>query len=154
KAHAQEAVALDIRCGSMPASELQECFAASYPLHPLTAFILGSLFRQLAQNERSLFAFLASSEPFGFQEFMREGTLKGGPYRPDPLYDYVMPSLGPTLFAQAKGKLWAEVQSALDRLHDASDLEIRLAKTIGLLQALGTAAGIPASSSGLQVALK
>ncbi len=65
-----------------------------------------------------------------------------------------MASLGPSLFAQHRGKLWAEVQSALDRLHDASELEVRLAKTIGLLQALGTTSGIPASGSVLQAALK
>ena len=64
-----------------------------------------------------------------------------------------MASLGPTLFAQHRGKLWAEVQSALDRLHDATELEIQLAKTIGLLQAIGTAAGIPASAATLQAAM-
>jgi hypothetical protein len=151
--HAQEAVSLKLKAGSMPAAELQQCLTATYPLHPLTAMILGPLFRQLAQNERSLFAFLASSEPFGFQEFLREQAAKDGPYRLDRLYDYVMTSLGPSLFAQHRGKLWAEVQSALDRLHDATELEVQLAKTIGLLQALGAAAGIPASGRTLQVAL-
>ena len=116
--------------------------------------ILGPLFRQLAQNERSLFAFLASSEPFGFQAFLREHTMKGGTYRLDHLYDYVMASLGPSLFAQHRGKLWAEVQSALDRLHDASATEIRLAKSIGLLQALGPSSGIPPSGVALHAALK
>ena len=143
KALANEVGSLDIRTGSMPARELQECLAACYPLHPLTALVLGPLFRQLAQNERSLFAFLSSSEPFGFLEFLRESTKEI--YRLDRLYDYVMAALGPSLFAHHRGKLWAEVQSALDRLHDASDLEIRLAKTIGLLQALSPGVGIPAS---------
>ena len=54
----------------MSPAELRDCLAACYPLHPLTALVLGPLFRQLAQNERSLFAFLASSEPFGFQDFL------------------------------------------------------------------------------------
>lgn len=154
KAAAQEALALGLRCGSMNPTELKNCLADCYPLHPLTAFILGPLFRQFAQNERSLFAFLASSEPFGFQEFLRQHTLKDGAYRLDHLYDYVMASLGPTLFAQTRGKLWAEVQSALDRLHDASELEIRVAKIIGLLQALGGAAALPATDGILQAALK
>ncbi|MGA2705690.1 MAG: hypothetical protein ABSH35_31990 [Isosphaeraceae bacterium] len=154
KTLAQEADALDIRIGSMAASELQDCLASCYPLHPLTALILGPLFRQLAQNERSLFAFLASSEPLGFQEFLRDHTLNDGAYRPDHLYDYLIASIGPTLFAQARGKLWAEVQSALDRLHDASELEIQLAKSIGLLQAIGSAAGITASGTTLKTALK
>jgi hypothetical protein len=114
KALAQEAVALGIRAGSMAAGELQDCLASCHPLHPLTAIVLGPLFRQLAQNERSLFAFLASSEPFGFQEFLRETPLKGGTYQLDHLYDYVMASLGPSLFAQHRSKLWAEVQSALN----------------------------------------
>lgn len=153
-AHVQEAVAIGLRCGSMASEEIRECLTACYPLHPLTAFILGPLFRQLAQNERSLFAFLASSEPFGFQEFLRQHTLKEGLYRLDHLYDYVMASLGPTLFAQVRGKLWAEVQSALDRLHDASELEIWVAKTVGILQALGPATSLPASGGAIKVALK
>lgn len=154
KTLAQEVVALGVRSGSMLPAELQECLTACYPLHPLTAIILGPLFRHLAQNERSLFAFLASSEPFGFQEFLRKTTLKDGTYRLDHLYDYVMASLGPALFAQYRGKIWAEVQSVIDRLHDASELEIRLAKTIGLLQALGSTSGIPASGATLRAALR
>ncbi|MGH7172004.1 MAG: hypothetical protein ACRELG_17150 [Gemmataceae bacterium] len=154
KAAAQEAVALGLRCGSMTSVEMRDCLAACYPLHPLTAFILGPLFRQFAQNERSLFAFLTSSEPFGFQEFLREQTLKGGAYRLDQLYDYVMASLGPTLFAQTRGKRWAEVQSALDRLHDANELEIRVAKIIGLLHALGPASALPATEATVQAAVK
>jgi hypothetical protein len=152
KSLAQDAVALGVRAGSMPQGELQDCLAACYPLHPLTAVTLGPLFRQLAQNERSLFAFLTSSEPFGFQEFLKDQPVKNA-YRLDCLYDYVMASLGPGLFAQHRGKLWAEVQSALDRLHDASELEVRIAKTVGLLQALGSV-GIAASTGALQAALK
>ena len=138
----------------MPAAELHECLTACYPLHPLTAIVLGPLFRQLAQNERSLFAFLASSEPFGFQEFLRETPLKDAAYRLDHLYDYVMASLGPSLFAQHRGKVWAEVQSALDRLHDASDLEVRLAKTIGLLRALRLRLWRSCLGNTLQAALR
>lgn len=150
----KETVALGIRLGSLAVSELQDCLTACYPLHPLTAVVLGPLFRQLAQNERSLFAFLASSEPFGFQDFLHQNKIYDGAYRLDHLYDYVMASVGPNLFAQYRGKLWSEVQSALDRLHEATELEVRLAKTIGILQALGTASGVPASPGTLQVALK
>ncbi len=154
KALSQEVVSIGIRSGSMATGELQDHLAACYPLHPLASVVLGPLFRQLAQNERSLFAFLASTEPFGFQEFLKQTTVQGGAYRLDHLYDYVVASLGPTLFAQHRGKLWAEVQSALDRLHDATETEIRLAKSIGLLQALGPAAGVTASVKTLRTALK
>ncbi len=154
KSLTQNALNLGLRAGSMAQDELQNCLASCYPLHPVTAVILGPLFRQFAQNERSLFAFLASSEPFGFQEFLRSHTLKDGAYSLDCLYDYVMTSIGPALFAQHRGKLWAEVQSALDRLHDASELEVRLAKIVGLLQALGPASSVTASSELLQAAVR
>lgn len=41
KAAAQEAATLGLHCGSMTSAELQGCLTACYPLHPLTAFILG-----------------------------------------------------------------------------------------------------------------
>ncbi len=154
KALAKEAVAVGVRAGTMPPAELQSALADCYPLHPLTAATLGPLFRLLAQNERSLFAFLDSAEPFGFREFLHRHTLTDGPYRLDHLYDYVHAALGPGLFAQHRGKLWAEVQTALDRLHDATPTQIRLAKIIGLLQALGPAAGFPASATVLKAALR
>ena len=37
-------------------------------------------------------------------------------------------TLGPLLYIHHRGKAWAEVETALERLKDASDLEIRLAK--------------------------
>ncbi|MDW8244772.1 MAG: hypothetical protein RMJ88_16310, partial [Thermogemmata sp.] len=154
KALAQEVIALGIRIGSMSPTELHECLTACYPLHPLTAITLGPLFRHLAQNERSLFAFLASSEPLGFQEFLRTKRLEDGAYGLDHLYNYVVSSLGCSLYTQQRGKVWAEVQSILDRLNDASELEIKIIKIIGLLQAVGTAAGIPVSQNVLSVALK
>lgn len=154
KVLAQSAIEHGVRLGNMTDAELRQCLADCYPLHPLTAVILGPLFRQLAQNERSLFAFLVSSEPAGFQEFLQHTPVNAGCYRLDQLFDYVMASLGPALFAQHRGKLWAEVQSALERLPDASELEVRVAKTVGLLQAIGPSTGVRASKSTICFALQ
>lgn len=152
--YAKEAAALGVRTGAMTLTELKSCLSSCFPLHPFAALVLGPLFKQLAQNERSLFAFLGSSEPFGFREYLQENTLKDGPYSLDRLYDYVINSLGSTLFAQHRGKNWSEVQSVLDRLHDATALEIRLAKTIGFLQALGPTSNLIASEAFLNLALR
>jgi len=43
---------------------------AAYPLHPVTLAALPHFFRRFAQNERSLFSFLCSQEPGGFQDFI------------------------------------------------------------------------------------
>ena len=136
---ASHVVAASIQLGALGGNDLVSCLAQCFPLHPLTALTAGPLFRQLAQNERSLFAFLVSDEPNGFKDFLRAGRADPkhpATYRLDSLYDYVISSLGPSLYAHHRGKASAEIESALDRLKDASDLEIRLAKVVGLLQAV------------------
>jgi hypothetical protein len=153
---AEQCVAVVPRVGSLDRSDLIECLAASYPLHPLTALTVGPLFRQLAQNERSLFAFLSSTEPYGFQEFLRSQGLGEGEvpvYRLDRLYDYVVTALGSSLFVHHRGKVWAEVEAALERLRDGDDLQLCLAKTIGLLQAVGPAGALTPSRKVLHLCL-
>jgi len=52
-----------------------------WPLHPVVAYLLGSIARRrFGQNQRSIFGFLNSVEPYGFQDFLRhaqEGMLYG-----------------------------------------------------------------------------
>ncbi len=43
-----------------------------YPLHPLTALVLPTLCYRYAQNDRSLFTFLTSDEPFSLRKFLDE----------------------------------------------------------------------------------
>lgn len=153
---AEKAWSIGVRGGNADKREFTRLLAELAPLHPLTAVVLGPLFRRLAQNERSLFAFLTSGEPFGFQEFLQRGTAGGGGcdvFRLDELYDYVTASLGATLFTEYRGKQWAEVESTLERLADAAPLVVRAAKTVGLLQSIGFSAGVAASKAVLRFAL-
>jgi len=125
-----------------------------HPLHPLVAVILGQLFRKLAQNERSVFSFLGSTEPFGLADFLSISTRRDDDiYSADQLYDYMYSAFGESLYAHRTGKRWAEIQSALDRAQDASPKEISLLKTIGLLAAIGQWKNILASKDILEFAL-
>lgn len=129
------------------------------PLHPTVALVLGKLFRsRLAQNERSLFAFLSSGEPHGFQDYLHTEFWEANGYRPfyrlDRLHDYVQAALGSGLYAQAQGKRWAEIEDALERLPaDADPLDARLVKTIGMLALLGDQVYLRASPEVLCYAL-
>jgi len=50
---------------------LADSLRACWPLHPVTAALLGPISRRrFGQNERSTFGFLASREPLGFVEFL------------------------------------------------------------------------------------
>ena len=84
---------------------------ACWPLHPVTAALLGPLFRgRLAQNERSLFAFLSAGEPLSFRDFLHTH----GPqalYTADRLYDYATGVLG-TRVPGRDGRRWAEIDAA------------------------------------------
>ena len=61
--------------GALERTGLRERLFGCLPLHPTTALILWPLFRsKVAQNERSLFAFLTSHEPHGLQEFLAQQT--------------------------------------------------------------------------------
>jgi hypothetical protein len=124
-----------------------------WPLHPITAVLLGPLFRgRLAQNERSLFAFLLSGEPLGFFHFLEQGTAESL-YTPDRLYDYVIASLGNNIFGR-EGKLWAEIDTALRRLPpEAEAVDAKVLKVCGLLSILGEHVGLRPSTSVLTRAL-
>ena len=137
--------------------KLARTLAATLPLHPVTALLLGPLFRsQLSQNERSLFAFLASSEPGAFQDFLDSPVSAKEvveTYRPDRLFNYLASAFGERLY-RSGGRQWAQIDAALSRLpRDAEELDARIVKTVGLLGLLGDAAGVPASERVLQIAL-
>lgn len=129
------------------------------PLHPTVTLVLGCLFRsRVSQNERSLFAFLSSGEPFGFQEYLRDEIWSNNGYRPfyrlDNLYDYIVAAMGSSLYVQAQGKKWAEIEDALERLpRDAGEIDRRLLKVVGLLNILGDQRYLKASKGVLSHAL-
>ncbi len=117
------------------------------PLDPFTALILPPLFRsKLAQNERSLFAFLTSRETFGFQDFISNTSVENGKpqfYRLDQLYDYVLTALGSSVFLGDRSHRWASIDDALHRVKsDWPPLASSIIKVIGLLGLYGPQVGL------------
>ena len=134
-------------------SLLRECL----PLHPTVALLIGPLFKRFAQNERSLFAFLNSSESFGLQDFLIQRDYDGSmlpKYTIADLYDYLDATQGNELFTSSNGKKWAEIESALMQIPNASELSLSLIKTIGLLGIVrDTVPNLKASEELLRYAL-
>ena len=63
--------------------------ARTAPLHPLTACLVGPLSRRrFGQNQRSVFSFLSSAEPFGLQDALTKEAV-GGTYPPHLLWNYL-----------------------------------------------------------------
>jgi hypothetical protein len=143
-------------CGLIDKREALSLLTDCMPLHPLVSLLLGTIFRRFGQNERSLFAFLTSSEPFSFTEFIQEVTWcedRQSVVGLDYVYDYLVAAMGNALIAGPEGRKWAEVDAALHRLPDASLLETRVLKTIGLLYLLGDLGKFKCSRELLNFAL-
>ena len=135
----EQAWLLELAPQGMTKGEFCDLLARCYPLHPLAALVLGPLFRKLAQNERSVFSFLESSEPHGLRDQLQGGD--GRLYCLHDLYDYLLGSVGEALYVQTHGKRWAEIETVLASLPQASGLDVALVKTVGLL-ALWASGGI------------
>ena len=129
--------------------ELKRRVFGCLPLHPATALILWPLFRsKVAQNERSLFAFLTGHEPHGFQEFVARQTELGtsAPLFGLPaLYDYVTNGLGMAVLTGRDSRQWSLIEHAIERVPAAAPpLARALVKSIGLLALYGEASGLRA----------
>ena len=132
--------------------------AGCLPLHPVVALLMWPLFRsKVAQNERSLFAFLSSHEPHGFQEFLRRERVPSDGaalYRLPELYDYVVSALGMAAATGEDARYWGLIAHALERVPaSASPVVGRLVKCIGLLSLYGDGVGVRADRELLCAAL-
>jgi hypothetical protein len=104
-----------------------------YPLHPTVLPILVRLFSRFGQNERSLFSFLLSNEPFGLQWFAQRDPAGAPFYRLSDLYDYVRSTFGHRLAFQSYRTHWNLIESMVESYPSDDTLDIDVLKTIGLL---------------------
>ena len=130
------------------AARLAEMLEACWPLHPVVACLLGPISRRrFGQNQRTIFGFLNSSEPHGFQDFLnhaRDTEL----YGPDRLWDYLRGNLEPSILASPDGHRWALAAEALERCESigGDSLHIRLLKTIAVIDLFKERSGLVANS--------
>lgn len=119
---------------------LAERLADCWPLHPVTALLLGPISRRrFGQNERSVFSLLASGEPGGFREFLDTTDIdSGAAFTPDRLWDYLQLNLESAILASPDGHKWAEAAEAVQRAFTAvGPTHAAVAKTIALLDVFG-----------------
>ena len=105
-----------------------------WPLHPVTACLLGPFSRRrFGQNQRSIFGFLNSAEPCGFQDFISYAE-DGALYTPDLLWDYLHINLEPSILASSDGSRWALATEAISRCENTYDdgFSTKLLKVIAI----------------------
>jgi len=132
--------------------EFIQLSARTYPFHPTALVALPYIFYRLAQNERSVFAYLASFEPAGFQEFVQRNPI-GQYIRLPELFDYLLANFQGRLFASLRARAITETMERLSSTPNLDALETALLKTIGLLNWLAEVSHLQANETNVIAAL-
>jgi hypothetical protein len=112
-----------------------QVLAETYPLHPLTALVLPMLCVRYAQNDRSLFTFLTSDEPYAFHDFLNSEKFENNripTLKLYQLYDYFVEAVT-GLASRLNLQRWVEVQGLIQDAKDQSQDILMVLKTIGIL---------------------
>lgn len=151
---ARAAAAVEVMAGARRAQRAAdaETLARCAPLHPVTALLLGPVSRRrFGQNERSVFSFLSSHEPFGFYEFLVSQPADSQRlFEPADLWDYLQINHEPAILASPDGAKWAEAAEAVlraSRRQGSTVPHVRLAKAIALLDMFGRPHGVGATDA-------
>lgn len=126
------------------AERLAFTLESCWPLHPVVACLLGPISRRrFGQNQRSIFGFLNSAEPHGFQDFLRRADEREL-YGPDRLWDYLRANLEPSILASPDGHRWALAAEALERCESSGRdaLHLTLLKTIAVVDLFKERSGL------------
>jgi hypothetical protein len=130
--------------GAAPAtSSLVDAAPGLYPLHPTLIPVLVRLFSRFGQNERSLFSFLLSTEPFGLQAFAQGHAGVKNFYRIHHLYDYASTNFGHRLSVQSYRSHWNHIDSLVRSFPSQNETELAILKTVGLLNLINAPELVP-----------
>ncbi len=146
------AASIHHRRPSSPPS-LAESLDNCWPLHPVTAALLGpSSRRRFGQNERSIFGFLSSAEPFGFREFLKTQAYNDqhSSYLPSHYWEYLRANLENAILASTDGHRWANSAEAVERTEARfGEPHLSLVKSVGLIEMFKNGSGLAAETEVL-----
>lgn len=133
--------------------QLTEALKLTWPLNPVTALLLGPVSRQrFAQNERSVFGFLSSAEPAGFQDFLNS-AIGNESYGPDRLWDYLAYNFGMVLSGGADSSRFSLAFEAIERAGaKGSDLHVTLTKCAAAIEFFRNGSGLALADDFLAAA--
>lgn len=128
-----------------------------YPLHPIALLALPELCGRLGQHGRTLFTFLTSAEPGTARSYLESTRVpKQSEALPvitlSDLFDFFAGS-GHAMALSIGGSRWREIH---ERVREAANLDVEdlsVLKTVGLLNLMGNALGLRASSDLVAFAL-
>lgn len=134
--------------------KLRSYLLDALPLHPLTTVLLGIIAKSsFSQNERSIFSFLLSVEPYSFRKFLESNAKLTSTYTIIDLWDYLSHNLQHQILSSKEGHSWAIVEEALTLLSkqlsktkiespERVELYFNIVKAIAMMNIFGKPLGI------------
>ena len=121
--------------GVFSSEVIRDLIYKTWPLHPLTVFALVHLSNRVAQNERTMFTFLASDEPGALQQLANSlDSADVSPFiLPAVLWDYFEDAIRVGNGRSEAHRIWSGVLSALDKVAEHDLLGKVIVKTLGVL---------------------
>jgi hypothetical protein len=134
-----EAVELGMFGPSPGKTHLTQTAPELYPLHSTVIPVLTRFFRRFGQNERSLFSFLLSSEPFALQDFATNDASPDTVYRLSDFYNYAANNFAHRLSGQSFRSHWNHIDARIRSEENQPEQIQNLLKTIGILNVVSSA---------------
>lgn len=151
---------LDIKKGaiSLPFgleyAEFEKIARRSWPLHPSLLLAMPYLFRRLAQNERSIFSYLTSCEPFAFQYHIDHPVDGGDNFiRLHHIYAYLLANFEAGLARLPHAKRLLEANDIINSRHYLSHAQLEIVQTVALLNVLSEICPLRATAQILRSAV-
>ncbi len=119
----------------------QQIIERVWPLHPLTIYALPRLSNQVAQNERTLFTFLAADEPGTLTEYLRKPEYGWSTVGLDVVWDYFAEAIRADAGPGGTHAVWSGVMYALSKIskQDPQETVKAIIKSLGVLLIVGEA---------------
>lgn len=135
-------------------SEFEKIAPRSWPLHPSLLLTMPYLFRRLAQNERSIFSYLTSQEPFGFQSFIDQPADNGDNFiRLQDIYSYLLANFEAGLTRLPHAKRLLEANDIINSRHHLTYYQLEIVRTVALLNVLSEICPLRASPQMIRFAV-
>ena len=117
-------------------NEVRDIIENTYPLHPISTFVLPRISEKVAQNERTLFTYMSANEKYSLPSFLEDNISGFQLISCDSIYDYFEPLLRKEVYTSETYGIYKLTSRALAKL-DANSLEAKVVKVLALYYIVG-----------------
>lgn len=129
--------------------DLVDSLCKCWPINPVVVCLLSQISRKkFGQNQRSIFSFLSSGEPYAFRDFINSTPYSPeAMYMPTNLFDYIKTNLESAIVASSESRIWHIATDAVQKIQarGLSDQHIDVLKSIAMIDLFNGSSGLVAS---------